>query len=109
MKFSHGERLALAKTFDQLILADNVIHNDEIDYLEILNKILDLDDIFLIKARDINDNLRIEILKAMSDNKKKYFLNLVIELAKSDGLVHMNEAEMINRLCESIGIYVEIE
>jgi len=109
MNFSHGERLALAKTFDELIIADQIVHEEEINYLDKLKKLLDLDEVFLIKARDLDNDLRLEIIKDMTETKKKSFLNLVIELAKSDGFVHLNEAELIHNLCESIGVYVEIE
>jgi uncharacterized tellurite resistance protein B-like protein len=109
MNFSHGERLALTKTFDQLIIADQIVHNAEINYLDKLKELLDVDAVFLLKAKDLDDDLRIEILKDMTDNKKKYFMNLVVELVKSDGLLHINEAELINNLCESIGTYVESE
>jgi uncharacterized tellurite resistance protein B-like protein len=109
MNFSHGERLALTKTFDQLIIADQIVHNAEINYLDKLKELLDVDAVFLLKAKDLDDDLRIEILKDMTDNKKKYFMNLVVELVKSDGLPHINEVELINNLCESIGTYVESE
>jgi len=109
MNFSHGERLALAKTFDELIVSDHIIHEEEINYLDKLKKLLDLDAVFLIKARDLDNDLRLEILKDMTESKKKSFLNLLIELAKSDGLIHLNEAELIQNFSEAIGIYVEID
>jgi len=109
MNYSHGERLAFAKTFEEIIHADDIVHREEISYLQELKKHLDLDDVFLIKSRELGRDLQLEILNNMSEAKKKSFMNLVIKLAKSDGLIHLKECKLIIKLQESLGIYLEIQ
>ncbi len=102
MNYSHGERLALTKTIEDLITDES-----ELFLLENIRKILDVDDVFLIKARDLNDELRLAIIDNMTVAKKKSFFDLIVNGFCDSNVIQSSETITFKRLLKSLAIETE--
>ena len=102
MTYSHGERLALTKTVDDLIT-----DKSEFCLLENIRIILDVDDVLLIKARDLNDDLRIAIIDNMTMAKKKAFIDSILSKISDANIIQTREPKAFQRLLKSLSITIE--
>lgn len=102
MTYSHGERLALTKTVDDLIT-----DKSEFGLLENIRIILDVDDVLLIKARDLNDDLRIAIIDNMTMAKKKAFIDSILSKISDANIIQTREPKTFQRLLKSLSITIE--
>lgn len=102
MTYSHGERLALTKTVDDLIT-----DKSEFGLLENIRIILDVDDVLLIKARDLNDDLRIAIIDNMTMAKKKAFIDSILSKISDANIIQTREPKEFQRLLKSLSITIE--
>tara|TARA_R110002167_G_scaffold163242_27_gene360050 strand:- start:237 stop:557 length:321 start_codon:yes stop_codon:yes gene_type:complete len=104
MEFNQAEKLAIVKMVDSVILADEKIHNGEINALQQLMHSIGFDSNFIVDARNIEKNQSLLILDGMPDQKKKAMALILKEMAESDGFVHEKEMILILDVCATIGI-----
>lgn len=102
MTYSHGERLALIKTIDDLV-------TDKIDFFLIDNirLILNIDDVLLIKSRDLNDELRMAIIDNMTLAKRKSFVDSVLNETSHDVVTQPTISNAFQKLLNSLSISSE--
>lgn len=101
--FSLAEKFAIVKALDALILADGIVHDDEINKLTELMKRIDFDSNFIVQARNIATKQCALVLEAMHSNKKVALAGILEEMAIADGFVHKKESDMITVILSRIG------
>ena len=104
MKFTLKEKLAIVKAIDSMILADDIIHNGEINAFSELMDRIDFDSNFLVAARGINEEQGSQILHEMPDQKKKSLAVILEDVAKSDGFFHEKEKALLLNIFTAMGI-----
>lgn len=92
MNFNLAEKLAIVKVIDEVVVADNKIDIGELAYLQQLKDLLGFNDAFIQESRQLGPRESIQILKAMSQTKKKAFALMLHEMAEADG--NLDEEEM---------------
>ncbi|MFK7814049.1 MAG: TerB family tellurite resistance protein [Maribacter sp.] len=108
-QFSIAEKLALVNAINSVIIADDCIHKGELTILSQLMKRIDFDSNFILQARNITDEQRLLIVKNMPEDKKKVLIEILDEVANSDGHVHEKESELMLSLSSAMGISLEIQ
>ncbi|EAR02476.1 hypothetical protein [Maribacter sp. HTCC2170] len=104
MEFNLAEKLAIVRVLESVIIADGIVHKNELNTLSDLMKRLDFDSNFLVQARAVATNQAILILNEMPDDKKKALASILDEMAMSDGFLHEKEVEVIIKTCTGMGI-----
>jgi len=104
MKFDISEKLAMVNVIDSLIVADGEVHKGEINALSRLMEVIDFDSNFLIQARTIDTQQSVVILKEMQQEKKDKLVQILEDVAISDGFVHEKENDIINHIFSAIGV-----
>jgi uncharacterized tellurite resistance protein B-like protein len=104
MKFDISEKLAVVNVIDSVIIADGEVHKGEIHALSKLMEVIDFDSNFLIQARTIDTEQSVVILKEMPKEKKDKLVQILEEVALSDGFIHEKENDVMNHIFSSIGI-----
>ncbi|MFX0555680.1 TerB family tellurite resistance protein [Maribacter sp. CXY002] len=108
MKLDISEKLAVVHVIESLIMADGTIHIGEINSLSRLMHILDFDSNLLLQARNLGTDVYWDVLKEMSTDKKKRLVEILEEVAASDGFVHEKEIAVMNNVISLIGIEYQI-
>ncbi len=99
MTYSHGERLALTKTIDDL-----VSDKSEFCLIENIRIVLEIDDVLLIKARNLNDEVRQAIIDNMTKAKKKWFFDSVLNDNCNDQVIQPTVSNIFEKLLNSLSI-----
>ena len=104
LSFSLAEKSAIVKLMYSVILADGYVHPGEINAFKHFMYAFDFDSNFIQQANAISQEQGEMILLQMPTEKKRHFLQLLKDMAKSDGFVHKKEIALILNFCATIGI-----
>ena len=104
MDFNLTEQLAIIKMIDSVIIADDVIHQGEINILNNLILQFGFESNFLFYAKDLDFQEALLMLNQMSLDKKKELIEILYRVSKADGHVHRMEINLIAKIFSSIGI-----
>ncbi|MRI00769.1 hypothetical protein GH721_09550 [Kriegella sp. EG-1] len=105
--FSLVEKFAIVQAVDAVIVADGKIHKGEINALSQLMRRIDFETNFILQARNMSLDQGRAILSEMSYQKKKAIVNILEEIAMSDGFIHEKESTLITSIINHIGIRTE--
>jgi uncharacterized tellurite resistance protein B-like protein len=104
VKYNLAEKLGVLKAIDQVIRADDRIYEGEAIFISQLSNILHFDADLFMKAREIELDEAMAILKVMPENKKEALARMLNEAANADGRVGEDELKAIYRIFSLIGI-----
>jgi uncharacterized tellurite resistance protein B-like protein len=104
VKYNLAEKLGVLKAIDQVIRADDRIYEGEAIFISQLSNILHFDADLFKKAREIELEEAMAILKVMPENKKEALARMLNEAANADGRVGEDELKAIYRIFSHIGI-----
>lgn len=102
MEITELEKLALVKTIDEFIKADNYVADDEMDYLSQLMETLNFDIDFVRQAREFDVHYAVLILKTLSKQKKDMLVIILNEMMNSDGEKDPREVEFLKNIINLI-------
>ncbi len=102
--FNVVEKLAIVRAVDSVILADGTIHKAEISALNRLMHRIDFDSNFILQARNFSREQVLRILREMPRPKKLSLIEILEEVAISDGFVHEKETALMDTIFASMGI-----
>lgn len=99
MNFDQKEKLAVVKALTEAIHVDEKYRVGELVYLDKLMKELDFDARFMELGSKLDAAEAIEILKGMTESKKRSLIIMINEMTEADGVVDSKEMDfMINLL-----------
>ena len=107
MEFNLAEKLGILKAVDQVILADDKIYEGEAIFVSQLSNVLGFSAEIYRKAREIEYEEAMGILRAMSNDKKDALAIMLNEAANADGRVGEEELKTIYRIFACIDIQFE--
>ncbi len=104
MEYNLAEKLGILKAVDQVIRADDRIYEGEAVFISQLANVVHFDADLFKRAREVDMEEAMAILKAMPQNKKEALANMLNEAANADGRVGADELRAIYRIFTHIGI-----
>ena len=104
MKFNLAEKLAIVKMIDEVIYADDIVHDGEINAMGRLMKLLDFDSNFILQSRNISNSQSLLVLNDMSKKKKRALMLILEKVAVADGFKHEKEVQLLFKIFSFIGI-----
>ncbi len=107
MEFNLAEKLAIVKSIDRVILADQKVRQAEMVYLGQLMKLLDFDSEFVEEARRFNISQANLILAELSEAKRHSLGIMLHEMAYADGEMDPEEIRTLFTVFETAGIKIE--
>ena len=107
MKYNLAEKLGVLKAIDQVIRADDRIYEGEAIFISQLATVVHFDADLFKKAREIEMDEAMAILKAMTEEKKEALARMLNEAANADGRVGDEELRAIYRIFTRIGINID--
>ena len=104
MEFNLAEKLGILKAIDQVIRADDRIYEGEAMFVSQLANVIRFDHHLYRKAREIDLDEAMAILKSMPNEKKEALAVMLNEAANADGRVGEDEMRAIYRIFTRIGL-----
>ena len=102
--FSDEQKMAIAKVLLDIIYVDSKIDSREITYYERIKNLFDLSPENQFAVVGLNTLYCLGIIKALDDEKKLSFVNMMRKTILADGYVDSKEAEAFYNICEFINI-----
>lgn len=100
MNYDQQEKLAVVKALTEAIHVDDRYRVGELFYLDKLMKSLDFDAHFMEKAAELEPSKATEILKGMSESKKRSLIIMINEMTEADGVVDSKEMDYLVNLLQ---------
>ena len=104
MEFTRKEKLAILKMVDYVILADSKVDPAEMNFLIRLMDRFDFNSLFVGQARNLNKVEAYNVIRLMPLYKKKRLVELLDEVAHSDGFLHEKEIIKITEVLDQMKI-----
>ena len=98
MNYDQQEKLAVVKALTEAIHVDDRYRVGELVYLDKLMKSLDFDAQFMETASGLDPSQAAEILKGMTEAKKKSLIIMINEMMEADGVVDSKEMDYLVNL-----------
>jgi uncharacterized tellurite resistance protein B-like protein len=109
MEFEEFVKAAFVKMIYEVIQADGKVHPAELEILNELKKTLGFDDAFLERTKKLNHDNALVTLYNIPHEQKKALVNILDEVAISDGSVHQKEMDLMIETFINIGLGEETE
>ena len=104
VEFNQTEKLGVLKAINQVLRVDDRIYEGESFFISQLSKVVGFDRKLFEKARDMNLDEAIEILRKMSEDKKEALAVMLNEAANADGKVQEEELRTIHDIFSRAGV-----
>lgn len=105
--YSLIEKLAIVRSLDEIISADEIRDPSEIKMLEKIMHKMELNTSFVDEARRLKFSESMDVLKRMPLKRKKLFAELMHKVAIADGYADENETNLIIDIYKKANIDVE--
>jgi len=102
--YTFKERIAIARIVSDMIKADNIIEESEIEMLNHLKGVYNIDRLILSQARQIKFSDAVRDLGSLKDEEKIDFFKCIHSMALADGVCVSKEAMLLLALRLFLGI-----
>ena len=109
MEFEEFVKAAFVKMIYEVIKADGKVHPGELELLNKLKKSIDFDDAFIERTKELDYDNALVTLYNIPHDQKKALVDILDEVAMSDGSIHKEEMALIINTYINIGLGEESE
>ena len=99
--FSYNTKIAILRVLTEIINADNVVHEKEIEYIEELVKQFSLDESYKTKMNNIVTLQALNTLSQLNPQQKEQIAVMMGKMIVIDKDINYNEVKLYNTICES--------
>lgn len=103
-KLKHNEKIAVIKILNEILKADGVTHEKEIEYLNSIIASFDLNKSHWADVDALITLQAMDIIRGMSVDKKVMVAQLMGKMIVVDNDINYNEVKLYNTICESCNI-----
>ncbi len=104
MQFTDQEKIAVLSLLIEMANADSKIVFEEMISINLICQKLEIDHNSFVVAYDLKCEHAIEVLKHMTNDKKLYLAQMMVEIIDSDNNADAAEIALLNHACHKIGI-----
>lgn len=100
-EFAYNTKIAMLKVLTDIINADNVVHEKEIEYIDELVKLFGLDDSYKTEMNSVVTLQALNTLRQLDPKQKEQIAAMMGKMIVVDKDINYNEVELYNTICES--------
>lgn len=101
---THKAKIAVLRILNDIVNADNVVHEKEINYMNEVARSFELDDNYLEEVNNIVTLQALAIVRELSSDVKEKVAQLMGKMIVIDEDINYNEVKLYNAVCESCNI-----
>ena len=100
-EFTYNTKIAILKVLTDIINADNVVHEKEIEYIDELVKQFGLDNSYKTEINNVVTLQALNTLRQLDSNQKEQVAAMMGKMIVIDNDINYNEVKLYNTICES--------
>ncbi len=103
-KLSYIEKIAVVKVLTEILKADNIAHEKEIEYLNDVISSFGLKENYKVEVNSMITLQALSIIREMMTDKKTLVAQMMGKMIVIDKDINYNEVKLYNAFCESCNI-----
>lgn len=110
-ELTHNAKIAVLKLLNDIVNADNIVKDVEVDYMNEIAHSFELTDNYMDEVNNLVTLQALSIVRALSADLKERIAQMMGKMIVIDEDINYNEVKLYNAVCESCNIekdfYVE--
>ena len=103
-ELNNYEKIAVAKFLTEILNADNIVHENEINYMQEIIRSFGLDNTYKYDVDNLEISKALSAIREMSTEQKKEVAKMMGKMIVIDNDINYNEVKMYNAFCETCNI-----
>lgn len=103
-ELNNYEKIAVAKVLTEILNADNIVHENEINYMQEIIRSFGLDNTYKYDVDNLEISKALSAIREMSTEHKKEVAKMMGKMIVIDNDINYHEVKMYNAFCETCNI-----
>ena len=103
-EFSYDAKIAVIKVLTEILYADNIVHEKEVNYLNEVIQLFGLNEDYKTDANNLLTLKALSIIRGLSAIQKGEIAKMMGKMIIVDGVIDYNEVKLYHAFCESCEI-----
>lgn len=103
-ELTHNAKIAVLKILNDIVNADNIVKDVEVDYMNEIARSFELADNYMVEVNNLVTLQALAIVRTLSTDLKKEIAQMMGKMIVIDKDINYNEVKLYNAVCESCNI-----
>ena len=103
-ELTHNAKIAVLKILNDIVNADNIVKDVEVDYMNEIARSFELADNYMVEVNNLVTLQALAIVRTLSTDLKKKIAQMMGKMIVIDKDINYNEVKLYNALCQSCNI-----
>lgn len=103
-KLTHNAKIAVLKILNDIVNADNIVKDVEVDYMNEIARSFELADNYMDEVNNLVTLQALAIVRTLSTDLKEEIAQMMGKMIVIDKDINYNEVKLYNAVCESCNI-----
>ena len=103
-ELTHNAKIAVLKILNDIVNADNIVKDVEVDYMNEIARSFELADNYMDEVNNLVTLQALAIVRTLSTDLKKEIAQMMGKMIVIDKDINYNEVKLYNAVCESCNI-----
>lgn len=103
-ELTHNAKIAVLKILNDIVNADNIVKDVEVDYMNEIARSFELADNYMDEVNNLVTLQALSIVRTLSTSLKEEFAQTMGKMIVIDADINYNEVKLYNAVCDSCNI-----
>ena len=103
-ELTHNAKIAVLKILNDIVNADNIVKDVEVDYMNEIARSFELADNYMDEVNNLVTLQALAIVRTLSTDLKQEIAQMMGKMIVIDKHINYNEVKLYNAVCESCNI-----
>ena len=103
-ELTHNAKIAVLKILNDIVNADNIVKDVEVDYMNEIARSFELADNYMDEVNNLVTLQALAIVRTLSTDLKQEIAQMMGKMIVIDKDINYNEVKLYNAVCESFNI-----
>ena len=103
-ELTHNAKIAVLKILNDIVNADNIVKDVEVDYMNEIARSFELADNYMVEVNNLVTLQALAIVRTLSTDLKEEIAQMMGKMIVIDKDINYNEVKLYNAVCESCNI-----
>ncbi|MCI6839342.1 MAG: hypothetical protein MR900_05590 [Prevotella sp.] len=103
-ELTHNAKIAVLKILNDIVNADNIVKDVEVDYMNEIARYFELADNYMDEVNNIVTSQALSIVRTLPTDLKEKITKMMGKMIVIDKDINYNEVKLYNAVCESCNI-----
>ena len=103
-ELTHNAKIAVLKILNDIVNADNIVKDVEVDYMNEIARSFELEDNYMDEVNNLVTLQALAIVRTLSTDLKQEIAQMMGKMIVIDKDINYNEVKLYNAVCESCNI-----